>query len=81
MQYIFIFIQITFSLWVVFNLYQFVVSFYRWRNDPNPDYTFLIFLQERLGALGQTFVKTFVYTILAIGAGYLLYEFIAMLME
>ena len=81
MQYIFIFIQITFSLWAVFNLYQFVVSFHKWRNDPNPDYTLLIFLQERLGALVQTFVQTFVYTILIIGAGYLIYEFIAMLME
>lgn len=81
MQYIFMFIQITFGLWVVFNLYQFVVSFYKWRNDPNPDYTLLIFLQERFGALVQTFVQTFVYTILAIGAGYLIHEFIAMLME
>jgi hypothetical protein len=81
MQYIFTFIQITLGLWLAFNLYQFVVSFYKWRNNPNPDYTFLIFLQERIGALGQTFVKTFVYTILAIGAGYLIHEFIAMLME
>lgn len=81
MQYIFTFIQITFGLWVVFNLYQLVVSFHKWRNDANPDYTLLIFLQERLVALVQTFVQTFVYTILAIGAGYLIYEFIAMLME
>lgn len=81
MQYIFTFIQITLGLWLVFNLYQFVVSYRVWRNDPNPDYTFLAFLLERLGALGNTFVQTFVYTILAIGAGYLVYEFVAMLME
>jgi hypothetical protein len=81
MQYIFIFILITLVLWLLFNLYQLVVCFRIWRNDPNPDSTFLSFLLERLGALGNTFVHTFVYTILAIGASYLIYEFIAMLME
>ena len=81
MQYIVIAIQVALVLWLIFNVYQFGVAYRIWRNDPNPDSTFLAFLLERLGALGNTFVHTFVYTTLAIGAGYLIYEFIAMLMD
>jgi hypothetical protein len=81
MQYIVIAIQVALVLWIIFNVYQFGVAYRIWRNDPNLDSTFLAFLLERLGALGNTFVQTFVYTTLAIGAGYLIYEFIAMLME
>ena len=81
MQYIVIAIQVALVLWLIFNVYQFGVTYRVWRNDPNPDSTFLAFLLERLGALGNTFVHTFVYTTLAIGLAYLIYEFIAMLME
>jgi hypothetical protein len=81
MQYIVIAIQVALVLWLIFNVYQFGVAYSDWRNDTNPDSTFLAFLLERLGALGKTFVQTFVYTTLAIGVGYLIYEFIAMLME
>ncbi len=81
MQYIVIAIQVALVLWIIFNVYQFGVAYRIWRNDPSPDSTFLAFLLERLGVLGNTFVQAFVYTTLAIGAGYLIYEFIAMLME
>lgn len=81
MQYIVISIQVALVLWIIFNAYQFWVAYRIWRNDPNLDSTFLAFLLERLGVLGNTFVQAFVYTTLAIGAGYLIYEFIAMLME
>ena len=81
MQYIVIAIHVALVLWLIFNLYQFGVAYRDWRNDPNPDSTFLAFLLERLGALGKTFVQAFVYTTLAIGVGYLIYEFIAMLID
>ncbi len=81
MQYIVIAIQVALVLWLIFNVYQFGVAYRIWRNDPTPDYTFLTFLLERIGFLGKTFVHTFVYTTLAIGVAYLIYEFIAMLME
>jgi hypothetical protein len=81
MEYIFILIEVALGLWLILNLYLFVLAYRIWREDPNPDYTFLSFLLERLGVLGNTFVKTFVYTILTIGVAYLVYEFFVMLAE
>jgi len=79
MEYIFIFIQFALVLWLILNLYYFVIAYREWRNDPDPNYSFIRFVLERLGVLGNTFVHTFVYTVLAIGVAYLLYEFFAML--
>ncbi len=81
MQYITLSIQVALVLWLVFNIYQFGLAYRDWRENMSPENTFLNFLLERLGALGRSFVYTFVYTTIAIGIAYLLYEFIAMLME
>ncbi len=81
MQYIVIAIQVALVLWLIFNVYQFGVAYRDWRENMSPENTFLNFLFERFGALGRSFVYTVVYAIIAIGIAYLLYEFIAMLME
>jgi len=81
MQYIMIAVQIALVLWLIFNIYQFGVAFRIWRENASSEYTLLNFLLERLGALTNTFVYTFVYTTIVIGLVYLIYEFIAMLIE
>ena len=81
MHYIMIAIQIALVLWLVFNIYQFGLAYRDWRENVSSENTFLNFLLERFGALGRSFVYTIVYTTIAIGVAYLLYEFIAMLME
>ncbi len=81
MQYITIAIQVALILWLIFNIYQFGVAYRIWRENASAEYTFLSFLLERLGALSNSFVHTFVYTTIAIGVAYLAYEFFAMVTE
>ena len=78
MQYVILLINTALALWLVFNLYQAIVAFLRWRREANPE-PFLSFLLERISFLGRTFVSTVVYAILAAGIAYLLYEIGAMI--
>jgi hypothetical protein len=79
MQYVFLLIDIALVLWLALNLYLSILAYRVWRKESNPEHSFSSFLFERLGVLGNTFVKAVVYTVLAVGIAYLLYEIGAMI--
>ncbi len=79
MQYVFLLIDIALVLWLAFNLYQSIKAYRIWRQEANPEESLASFLFQRLGALGNTFVHTVVYTVIAAGIAYLLYEIGAMI--
>jgi hypothetical protein len=81
MEYIFLFIQFALVVWLALNLYFFVIAYREWRNDPDPNNSFINFLLERIGVVGNTFVHAFVYTVLTIGAAYIIYQFFGMLFD
>ncbi len=79
MQYVFLLIDIALVLWLALNLYLSILAYRVWQKEKNPDYSFSSFLFERIGVLGKTFVQAVVYTVLAVGIAYLLYEIGAMI--
>lgn len=79
MEYVFLLIDIALVFWLAFNLYLSISAYRVWRNEANSEHSFSSFLFERLGVLGNTFVQAVVYTVLAIGVAYLLYEIGAMI--
>jgi hypothetical protein len=79
MQYVFLLIDIALVLWLALNLYLSILAYRVWQKEANPDYSFSSFLFERIGFLGKTFVQAVVYTVLAVGIAYLLYEIGAMI--
>jgi hypothetical protein len=78
MQYVFLLIDIALALWLAINLYQFILAFRVRRKEANPE-PLSLFLLERFGILGKSFVSTVVYVVIAIGIAYLLYEIGAMI--
>lgn len=79
MQYLFLLIDVALGLWLVYNLHQSILAFRVWQSKASEENTFLSFLIERLGFFGKTFVSTIVYTAIATGITYLLYEIGAMI--
>ena len=81
MQYAFLLLEIAVLLWLIFNIYQSWVAFRHWQKEADQDNPFITFLIKRLGVLGNTFVYTIVYTVIALGCAYLLYEIGALIFE